>query len=283
MLTSVHRDCGPQIDWRGIAAAPPPPPPAPVTTRTRQAEQDRDNYRPGLLARMFGGATKRRASLAAEVEPAREQDQRETKAAHQQHLGQCEEVAAARDLARFVLDGDVSAYAVALEELDVFEELREVGVEIGVNVPSSDVVCLQLLAHERQVVPDEQETLTARGKLSSKKMPKTRGNEIYQDYICGAALRACRETFAALPAQWVVVTVRTDLLDPGTGHIQPTCVLTIVTPRQTLEGLRFETLDPSEAMANFLCRMKFKKGSGMASVEEFTEKDVPRGAAVARP
>ncbi len=85
-----------------------------------------------------------------------------------------------------------------------------------------------------------------------------------------------------MPVEWAVVTVRTDLLDPVTGHIEPTSVLSIITPRQSLEKLGFETLDPSEAMANFLCRMKFKKASGLASVEEFTDRDVPRGAAVAR-
>ena len=123
-------------------------------------------------------------------------------------------------------------------------------------------------------MPEHQESLTARGKLSSKAMPKARGNEIYQDYLCGAALRACREVLAALPVDWVVVTVRADLLDAKTGHVESQPVLSLAAPRRTVEGLRYDSLDPSEAMANFTCKMNFKRGAGMTRIEPLAPRDV---------
>lgn len=279
-LTSVHRECGPRVDWASIAGAQPPSRPTPVTSGAAVAEQVRDAYRPGLFARLFGTAPKRRAALEAEVAAARERDRQATELSLQAHAQQCEEHAASVAMARAVLAGDLEAYVAALDELDVFEELRELGVEIEIAALAADVVRVQLIAQERQVVPGEQASLTARGKLSLKKLSNTRGNEIYQDYICGAALRTVREVFAALPVQWVIATVRTDLLDAATGHIRSTAVLSVVAPRATLAELRFERLDPSEAMAKFLCRMKFKKGAGLAEVEPFELGDVPRGARV---
>ncbi len=269
MLTTVHRECGPRIDWNQVATRELPGEPAPTVARTVRAEADLAGYRPGFFARLFGTARKHTTQLQAALDTARQLDARDTAEACRQHAEICNEIREGRELANRVSRFEPAAFRDALEALDVFDELREVGAEIQVEIPNPDVVRVELVVQERQVVPAEEASVTARGKLSLKKLPKARGNEIYQDYVCGAALRACREAFAALPVKWVIATVSTDLLDESSGHVEQRPILSVMTPRETMQQLNFQTLDPSEAMANFRCRMKFKKGSGMSPVDGF--------------
>lgn len=287
-LTTVHRECGTRMNWKTLATTHPPDPPPPSKPNpintVRAAEAAHDGYQPGWLARLFGTATKRREELAA-IELARAADMRALEAATAEHKRACEQIAAkhqqacdaaaeTREFAAAVLKQDLDAYQAVLDDVGPFDELREVGVEVAVSFPNGTTAMATTTANERSVVPAEQESLTARGKLSSKKMPKARGNEIYQDYLCGAALRACRELFAALPLEWVIVTVSTDMLNQRTGHVETTPVLSLAAPRQTIEGLRYDALDPSDVMANFTCRMTFKKGAGMTRVEPLSVREV---------
>lgn len=125
------------------------------------------------------------------------------------------------------------------------------------------------------MIPSEQHTLTARGALSSRGMPTTRGHLIYQDFVCGSALRVCREVFASLPVVWVGVTVRTWLLNSSTGHLEQVAVLSLVAPRPSIDALRFDALDPSDAMTNFLHRMGFKRNTGTSAITPFLPDDIP--------
>lgn len=275
MLTTVHRECGPHIDWKQVATQELPAEPSPTVSRTVLAEADLAGYHPGFFARLFGTAKKRTAQLQAAVDAARQLDARDTAEAQRQYTATCNEIRAGHELAQRVLKAEPAAFQDALEALDVFDELREVRAEILVEIPRPNVVRVELVVQERQVVPVEEASVTARGKLSLKNLPKTRGNEIYQDYVCGATLRACREVFAALPVTWVIATVSTDLLDASSGHVEQRPILSVMVPRETMQQLNFQTLDPSEAMAKFLCRMKFKKGSGLSPVDRFGLDDLP--------
>lgn len=120
------------------------------------------------------------------------------------------------------------------------------------------------------VIPYEAKTLLKNGKLSVKPVPKGRFYEIYQDYVCCGVLRVAREFYALLPADMLIVTAMTDLLNTKTGHFEEQSILSAVIPRKTLDRLNFETLDPSDSMANFLHRMDFKKTKGFAAIEPIT-------------
>lgn len=86
-------------------------------------------------------------------------------------------------------------------------------------IPDSDTAVIYLTIDGEVVVPKQIKTLTARGKLSVKNMPRTRFCELYQDYVCGCALRIARELFSFLPLSRVAVHVQTDVLDQATGHM----------------------------------------------------------------
>lgn len=276
LLGSVQHDCGPTINWTEFASMPLPDAPSPSTKHTAAAEAALVNYRPGFFARLFGGEKKVRARLAAELESAKQADAAETHAARAAHVEKCQDIEDCRQLAQAILRGDVSRYCDALAGADSFEELQEVAVSVDATALRADLVWVRIvLPPPDAVVPSQQLSLTKSGKLSTKAMPKGRANEIYQDYACGAALRACREVLAALPVAWCGVNVQSELLNPSNGHVELSTILSVIVPRRTAEGLRYESIDPSDAMKNFLHRMGFKKSAGMAPVDPLTSADLP--------
>lgn len=276
LLSTVHHDCGPTIDWQEVAREPAPPVPAPLSGKTSAALAAIAEYSPGIVAKLFGGAKKERAMLEQRLEDAKLVDASDTRDAITLHAVTCREHEEARAVANAVLRGEVARFVEALAGVDAFDELEEVAMSVIATAPRGDIVLVDIvLPASDVVVPDEQHSITQRGKLSSKAMTKTRKNEVYQDYVCGAALRACREVFAALPVRWACATVRTKVLNQATGHIDDAPVLSVMAPRRTAEQLKYESLDPSEAMTNFLHRMGFKKTTGMSAIVALTVNDVP--------
>lgn len=100
-----------------------------------------------------------------------------------------------------------------------------------------------------------------------KQMPKSRFYELYQDYVCGTALRLANEMLAMLPLAAVIVTAVDQLLNPATGHVEQQPILSLAVPRATMEALNLEGVDPSDAMVNFVHKMKFLKTKGFQPVD----------------
>jgi hypothetical protein len=169
--------------------------------------------------------------------------------------------------AQRVLEGDLAAYQQVLEESDCFEELNELGCAVAVQWGSAKVARAAVRAQEADVVPVEEKTVTARGKLAIKKMAAGRVTDIYQDFICGAALRTARELLAILPLDVVVVDVYTNLLNPATGHFEDAPVLSVYCPRERLERINFDNADASEVILTMRNAMTFRRGKGMDRVE----------------
>lgn len=106
------------------------------------------------------------------------------------------------------------------------------------------------------------------GKLSVKDMPKTKYFQLYQDYVCGSAIRLARELFALLPTDMVIVNVLGEVLNTKTGHLEESPILSVAIPRETLQKLNFDMLDPSDSMENFVHNMKFMKTKGFNPVDK---------------
>lgn len=281
-LGSVHKESGPVIDWSAIQRQPAPTPPlTPVSEAV--ARERLDAYSPGFFARLFGGGKRTRARLEGELASAREADARQAA----QHARDHQEAMAGwkdmTDTAQAIVARDPTAYVRALEDLDALEELRALGLQISIAVPHGrrDALRVDLIVEERTIVPQAVKTLTKTGKVSSRPMPKTRSADIYQDYVCGAALRVAREVFAALPIDFVLVNALSDLLDASTGHVRKTPVLSVIAARRTMAGLAFDALDPSEAMSKTIHRMSFKRSEGMRAIDPLTDDDIPATAPAA--
>ncbi|WP_235369372.1 hypothetical protein [Pseudomonas fluorescens] len=95
---------------------------------------------------------------------------------------------------------------------------------------------------------------------------RLRFNELHQDYVCSCALRVGRELLAILPDDLVIVTALDNVLNSSTGHMEEQPILSVAFSRLTVDGLNLETIDPSDAMKNFVHTMSFKKGAGFSAV-----------------
>lgn len=174
-----------------------------------------------------------------------------------------------------VLRGDLEAYRTVVEYWDVFDELEELGSTVELQHIAATEAEVDLYVNSDEVIPTEALSLLASGKLSTKVMPVSQRNALYQDYVCGSALRIARELFAVLPLQRVLVHAVAEMLDTSTGHVEPQPVLSVLFVRATFDRLNFASIDASDSMRQFLHRMKFNKSSGFSAIEPIERGALP--------
>lgn len=266
ILGSIHRDCGPAIDWRALLAAPEPPPPAPSRANEERAAQALATYKPGFMDRLFARVELRKRQLAAAVDRARAADAEENAQVVAAHREAVQSWADTRELARRILAGDREAELEAIEQLDPFNEMSELGSAITFEIPESGPIHAQILVNGEDVIPSHTKSLLQSGKVSVKKMPVGQFYDIYQDYVCGCVLRIARELFAVLPVDAVIVTASGEVLNTASGHVEVRPILSAAIPRRTLARLNFDAVDPSDCLRNFVHRMEFRKSKGFAPV-----------------
>lgn len=276
-----------------------PQPPQPMMQYESVAQAQALAYSPTLIEKMFGGEQRRRAELENAIAVARQHDAQAFAHARAQYQLVVEQwsrelgAAQQRDVTAFntaqaqheidvqrhaweqqagaaVLAGDLNAYRTVLTYLSPFLELTESGMNVSVGILRHDVAVLRCVVDDDSIVPQTKKELSAAGKLLNKTVPAGTYWALYQDYVCGCALRIAREVFALLPLPRVVVNVARSGLDTSTGHMAGVDILAVSIPRETAATLRYETLDPSDSLVHFPHRMKFKKTSGFESIEAMT-------------
>jgi hypothetical protein len=274
-LVSFHTESRPPVDWQEIAEELPPSAPSQGAFAERFAREALEGYRPSFLDKVLKREDTKRAALEIAVEEARLDDLAKVQRLQKEHAEALEDWEAACHLARRVLTEDKQAWLDALQDLDPFQELSEVGSQVQINVVPGQPVEATLFVHGDQVIPRESKGLLKSGKLSVKQMPKTRFNELYQDCVCSSVLRIAREIFAALPASTVVVTAVDSLLNSTTGHLEEQPILSVAIPRETLCKLNLGSIDPSDSMCNFIHEMSFTKAKGFSPVEQLDKALLP--------
>lgn len=247
VLLSVHKDCAEPTDWLEAATELPPPPPAKTSYYELRVRQTMTALPPA-----------ERHGWEEKIEIGRLQDERAYEAAMKEH----EEAHRAWEkrvtLARKIRAGDTAAYAEAVNELSPLGEITHFGSSSEMTVHTPRLLECNLVLNSSKAVPAEMKSLTASNKVSTKPMPSGRFHEIYQDYLCSCMLRVARELFALLPIETLLITARTIILDPRTGHTGEQPVLSVAIPRSGLVGLNFERIDPSDTIESFAHRGDFK-------------------------
>ncbi|HPY73066.1 MAG TPA: hypothetical protein PK377_07695 [Methanothrix sp.] len=269
-LQSMHKECSETCDWEEITLMKPPERPNKLRIHESDAQSALDNYKPGFRDKLLKKSEDLRQKLVNEVEYAKETDEREYQEALEQHALNYSDWEVSLKIAEKMISGDLKAYFDAIEQANPFEELTGVGSGIEFKMGKESIMNAILHVNGDHVIPSEAKTLLKNGKLSIKPIPKGKFYEIYQDYVCSSVLRVAREFYALLPADMLIITAMTDLLNTKTGHIEEQPILSAVIPRKTLKNLNFETLDPSDSMGNFVHQMNFKKTKGFSAIEPIT-------------
>ena len=266
LLLTVHKKCSDIWDWEAIRSSGPPISPSMSRTHEEAAQAELDGFKPGVFGHLRRRTESKSDELVRAVEEARRADDDEYQEALQAYEREYTEWETTRELAGRILAGSAEAYLDAIRQIGLFSDISELGSTIEFQAESSSLVEATLHVNSEQVIPSEVKSLLKSGKLSVKQMPKGRFYELYQDYVCGCVLRVARELFALLPIAMTIINANGNILNTKAGYMEEQPILSVVIPRQTLEELNFEMLDPSDSMSNFVHRMTFTKTKGFSAV-----------------
>lgn len=266
-LVSLHADQTQKVDWYEIAGSPAPQQPPHTFEREFAAQARLDAFTPRAFDFLSGGTAKRRQKLIDAVDLGRlgdEQANQDTD--HQYELASTEWLSEAA-LARRLLKGEAAAiHDVIAEMQQSLSKEGLIGTSINFLISDGSVHAVARI-HSDEIVPSVRRKQLASGRLSETKMPAGEFNELYQDYVCSAALRVGGDLLNILPLDEVYVTCTPLLLDSANGHQRPTPVLSIQIVRETFDRLRLAGIDPSDAMKNFNHEMDFKRAKGFAEIK----------------
>ena len=274
ILLSIHKECGPIWNWKEIVETPRPLEPEKRHDRELRAKVALQSYAPGVSDKLLRRSDSKREKLRAAIDEAAAQDSRDYEKALEDHRVALSDWEEQQALATRILSGDPDAFVKAIKLVDPFSELSGLGSSINFSCEDSRLIEATLYPHGEDVIPKEAKSLLASGRLSVKSMPKSRFYELYQDYVCGTALRIARELYALLPLEMSIITEISPLLNSKTGHMEDQPILSVAIPRSTLENLNFDYLDPSDSLQNFVHNMNFRKTLGFAPVERISSQSL---------
>lgn len=189
---------------------------------------------------------------------------------HQSYLNDKQDYHKMIDIAKGVLNKETQSYTYALNFFNPFEDLKDYGSDISFNAKENSIE-IDFFVHSEDVVPNTMKKALRKGlDVKEEPIPKSRFNEIYQDYVCSCILRISKEVFQLLPINNVLINAKGLIVNSATGNNEDKTIVSVNIEKEKLEQLNFDLLDPSDSMANFSCNMNFKKSEGFTPVEEFS-------------
>lgn len=146
-----------------------------------------------------------------------------------------EQTAYYKSLAQNVLNGDIDTYLKLVSDLNPLDDLMEYGSEFECGTDDPRMIGVQFTVNSQRVLS------------AVRNLPQEQYNSLFQDYVCGCAIRIARDMFALLPVRHIVV----DAIDKGNE------ILSVDFIRTPFLALDFDELDPSEAVERFENSMFF--------------------------
>lgn len=266
-LKSVHKSSSDIIDWHDVKAEPQPAQPVRKNENESFAEFRLKTYRPSFIDKIFGKTKRKIFQLETAVSYAKSQDEKKFADEVEQFNKDMQDWKTLQDIADGVHKLNPESYIDALKFFNPFSDIGELGSKIVFSCDDT-MVDIDLHINGKDVIPNYELNQTSTGKLSRKDMPKTRFFELYQDYVCSCILRIARETFAHLPIDKARINAVSDMLNPSTGHMEDSIILSVIVSNNTLNKLNLDSIDPSDSMSNFVHNMRFKKATGFEIVSK---------------
>lgn len=256
MLQSVHEEVNDTIDWSKLIESPAPFQSDQMGPNETEAMQQLERYKPSFFDKLFRRVKKKEMALLKEVELAKARDKALYKDWQENTV-----------LAKRVVQGDRAAWHEALMEANPFEDIQALGSNVTwIFSEDEEAVTVKLDIKNKQVIPTKVLSITKTGRLSQRKMGKSKYYQLFQDYVASCAIRIAREFFAILPIQYVKIHVYDDVeIDTA---IDYGCILSVKMTREDMERTFFENIDCSDTIETFPHHMKFLKTKGFKIVEE---------------
>lgn len=262
-LVSVHNSVGKSWNWEKISKVTPRKPKY-ASENEDIATKNLADYEPNFFARLFKLVEKKKEKLRKKIEYA----QKEDRTCHKQKMVDYEYRKKKLGVAEKIIAGDPEGFIEGLTLAEPFKDNPYIGSGISYDIQSPESVVVKVSVNTTEVVPDKLYSVLKSGKLSEKKTPQSRMNEIYLNHVCSSVLRVARETFAVLPVDTVLINATSQMLNLSTGYQEERCILSVYIPRETLNSLNLERIEPGAAMNNFSHNIDFKKTKGLLATSE---------------
>lgn len=270
IIVSLHEACNANMNWDHIRKEVSPTEPSTVTRRADVIQRKIDNFKPNFLDKTFKLTEWRRKQLDKKLSLAKEEDRKEYEGLFNDYQDKKNTWNKRQVLADRLATGDGKAYIDIIKEYGALAEIP-LGKDLKFMVSDRNELAFDLkVSPQAEVIPEEEYSLRQSGTLSSKKMAKTKGIDIYQDHVCSCLLRVSREVFGLLPVSTVQANALLNALNPRTGHLEDQIIVSALIKRETIETLNFEGIDPSDSLQNFVHNMKFTKSKGFDAVERIS-------------
>lgn len=208
LLATVHLDCGEAPDWKALLITPAPAEPVWVESESREAiaRSALASYRPSFLGRILGQGKRTIAQLEAAVRDAIVADRQDRERALAAHRRALEVWSTHTRLAQSVLRLELNACRAALEQAEAFDELRALKATVYLETVEQTEARLVYRISDVEVIPRNEVTLTAGGKLSTRDMGVTRYWSLFKDHVCscviaGSRSRRCKTSRASSTRQ----------------------------------------------------------------------------------
>lgn len=260
-LIFAHRVSFTKRDWLTLATADQEGEPTRREDQEWNARALLDAYTPNWLDRTLGRAERKRADLIQGVEDARARDDQAHDRARQESEGRNLQIAAAQK----IIERDPDALIGALEEHSNLGRLP-FSVEAIDTVFIEERVIAVVDGVDLEDMPEETVSLLKSGKASFKALSAGKRLELHRDAICSAAVRVAIEFLATLPLEEVEVVMLTDLLDPGSGHIEGAPVLHVRVSEQALRAVNLGLTDAVALINRLGGHMTWNKRDGFRAI-----------------
>jgi len=271
-LLDIHKESNLAVDWNLLLTSQPPNEPKNSNEKEKLAESEFRNYKPGILDKVFKKSESKKETLIDEMNKAKMIDEQNYQDALIQYKTDLEDWKTSVDLAERVLQNENKSFLEAITFFDPFSEIYNLGKEINFNYDSK-ILQANILVLDEEIIPSELKSILKSGKLSSKKISKSKINELYQDHVCSVVLRIARELFSLLPIDLVIVNAVGLILNTKTGYQEEKPILSVAFTKPILENLNFSFIDTSDAMENFVYKMNFKSTKGFSPIEVLNSED----------
>ena len=266
ILLSIHKECGKFWDWNSILSSAPPNKPIKYDTLELLAQSEYEKYKPSIADKLFKRVVSKQEQYLKDIENAKITDERNYQEALKNYETDLEDCKQISIIANGILENNRSSYLEAIKLQNPFTDIREIGPSIEFFY-NSKYIEANIRVHDEDIVPTESKSVLQSGKLSVKKIPKTRFYELYQDYVCSVVLRIARELFALLPIDMVIINAIGSILNTQTGYKEEKPILSAAISKNVLEKINFDKIDPADSMGNFVHRMNFNPTKGFTAIE----------------
>ncbi|RKS86888.1 hypothetical protein DES39_0092 [Orbus hercynius] len=267
-LITLHVKTSKYIDWLELSISSKPNPPIMSYENKNIAVNAYETFSPNFFQKLFKRTNKIKKLLQQKIEIAENTDKELYKQSIKKFDLKLSEWKKDIELSKKVLSYDEESFNHILQNRS---ELPLACLKYKLDIKEDKLLRISIYINGQEIVPTEVKLLLKSGKVSTKKMSKTKYYEIYQDYVCSILFKVAREVFALLPVKETVITIFDHILDQSTAYLRDIPILSSLMINETINKLNIDKIDPSEALKNFSHNMSFKKTTGFEPVEILKE------------